>query len=66
MLRRNDPVVRGVSSEGGRGSTRWEGFVKYVGFEPGVKEKRSYRWYKSGESSEDDDMTGAGRDGQGF
>ena len=32
---------RGVSLEGGKGSLRWKGFVKQVGFEPGVKKRRS-------------------------
>ena len=31
---------RGVSPEGGKGSLGWKGFVKQVGFEPGVKKRR--------------------------
>ena len=32
---------RGVRPEGGTGSLGWKGFVKQVGFEPGVKKRRS-------------------------
>ena len=31
-------------SGGGEGSLGWKGFVKQVGFEPGVKKQRSDRW----------------------
>jgi len=45
MLRRNGPVVKSVESVLGlEGSLRWERFVKEVGLEPGVKERRSYGW----------------------
>ena len=32
----------------GKRSLRWEGFVEKVGFEPGVKERRSDRWWEWG------------------
>jgi len=35
---------RGVSPEGRKGSLGWKGFVKQVGFEPGVKNRRSDGW----------------------
>jgi len=39
MLRRNGPVIRLMESvQRPEGSLWWEGFVKEVGFEPGVKE----------------------------
>jgi len=41
MLRRNGPIIRGVSPEAGRESIEGK-FVKEVGFEPGVKERGSY------------------------
>jgi len=43
MLGRNDPVTKSVESvlrpEGG---PWWERFVKEAGFDPGVRERRSY------------------------
>jgi len=37
-------VVVSVGSAGGRSGTTGVGFVKQVGFKPGVKERGSYRW----------------------
>ena len=45
MLRRNGPVVKSVESVLRlEGSLWWEGFVKEVGLEPAVKERKSYEW----------------------
>ena len=45
MLRRNGPVVKSVESVLRlEGSLWWERFVKEVGLEAGVKERRSYGW----------------------
>jgi len=53
MFRRNGPVVKSVESVLRlEGSLWWDRFVKDVGLEPGVKERGSYGWYKSGELTE--------------
>jgi len=44
VLRRNGPVIKSVESLRPEESLWWERFVKEVGFESGVKEKRSYVW----------------------
>ena len=52
---------RGVSPERETGSLGWNGFVKQVGFEPGVKKRRSDGWC-SGESTVENEVAGVGRD----
>ena len=45
MLRRNGPVVKSVESVLKLEGSLWgERFVKEVGLEPGVKDRRSYGW----------------------
>jgi len=45
VLRRNGPAIKSVESVlRPEESLWWERFVKEVGFEPGLKEKRSYVW----------------------
>jgi len=47
MLRRNGPVVKSVESVLRlEGSLWWERFVKEVGLEAGVKQRRSYGWWE--------------------
>ena len=51
----------GVSLEGRKGSVGWKGFVKQVGFEPGVKSEGVVDG-DSGEPTVENGVAGVGRD----
>ena len=48
MMSAIGPVPLSWGSPVGKRNLRWEGFVEKVGFEPGVKEWRSYGWRQRG------------------
>ena len=68
MLKRNDAGPETVESvRRGEGSLGWKWFVEQEGFELGVKQRRSRLMDNdSGESTEEDEVAGVGRDESEF